>query len=214
MNERLPDDERVGDPAEMLAMLRGEQDRVNRRLAALVPWILLTWGLCWLIGFLALWGIDGAKPAFSLPLPFAVTVFVVLMVASLAISGILGARSQRGIRTSPESAFTGTVYGITWTVAFIALVVFGAALSFNGMPRELLNIYYPTGSAVLVGLLYMIAGAIWQAKPALWLGVWTLVVALAAPFFGYPANYLVFAVAGGGGFLVGALVLGLWVLRR
>jgi hypothetical protein len=207
------DDEEAGDPAAMLDLVRSQQERVTKQLAAEVPLILLAWGIAWFVGFGLLWLIDGAEPVIAVPLPVAVVVFIVLMVGALVATAILGIRSGRGIRPSAEAAFTGAVYGWSWTIAFVAMFVFGTALIRNGMPPDLANIYYPTASTLLVGLLYFVGGGIWQAKPLLWLGGWIIVVALVAPFFGYPAHYLVFSLAGGGVFLIGALVTWLWVRR-
>lgn len=207
------DDDAPHDAAAMLDLVRSQQDRVTRQLAAEVPLILLAWGIAWFVGFGLLWLIDGAKPAASVPLPLAVIVFIVLMAGALVATAILGIRSGRGIRASAGAAFTGAVYGWSWTIAFIAMFVFGTALVRNGMPPEVANIYYPTASTLLVGLLYFVGGGIWHAKPLLWLGGWIIVVALVAPFFGYPTHYLVFSIAGGGVFLVGALVAWLWIRR-
>ncbi|MEV5068614.1 hypothetical protein MRBLMI12_000159 [Microbacterium sp. LMI12-1-1.1] len=207
------DDDAPRDAAAMLDLVRSQQDRVTRQLAAEVPLILLVWGIAWFVGFGLLWLIDGAEPAVSVPLPVAVTVFIVLMAGALGATAILGIRSGRGIRASAEAAFTGAVYGWSWTIAFVAMFVFGTALVQNGMPPDLANIYYPTASTLLVGLLYFVGGGIWHAKPLLWLGGWIVVVALVAPFFGYPTHYLVFSIAGGGVFLVGALVAWLWIRR-
>ncbi|MDY0911000.1 hypothetical protein [Microbacterium sp. CFBP9034] len=213
IDDAQADDESPGDPAEMLQLLESQQDRVTRSMAAYVPAILLSWGIAWTVGFGMLWLIDGAEPAFAVPLPFAVAVFIGLMIAAIVASAVLGARGQRGIRTSAESAFTGTVFGLTWMVGFLALMVFGTALIVNGMPPALANIFYPTGSVLFVGIMYMLAAAIWQARPTLWMGLWIVAVALVAPYFGYPTHYLVFALGGGGGFLVGALVVWLWARR-
>lgn len=207
------DDEEARDPAAMLDLVRSQQERVTKQLAAEVPLILLAWGIAWFVGFGLLWLIDGAEPVVAVPLAVAVVVFIVLMVGALVATAILGIRSGRGIRPSAEAAFTGAVYGWSWTIAFVAMFVFGTALIRNGMPPDLANIYYPTASTLLVGLLYFVGGGIWQAKPLLWLGGWIIVVALVAPFFGYPAHYLVFSLAGGGVFLIGALVTWLWVRR-
>lgn len=201
------------DPAEMLRILEAQQDRMGRRMAAAVPAILGAWGLAWFIGFGMLWLIDGAKPALAVPLPVAVVAFIVLIAGALVTTAVLGIRSGRGIRSNPADAFTGAVYGTTWTVGFLAIYAFGAALSVNGMTPELANIYYPTVSTLFVGIMYIIAGAIWQTRAAVAMGGWIVLVAVVAPFFGYPTHYLVFALAGGGVFLVGAVVAWLWVRR-
>jgi hypothetical protein len=212
--ENPPDGESPLDPAAMLELLEQQQLAMNRRMARLVPAILAAWGIAWGVGFTLLWLVDGARPAFAVPLPVAVVAFTVLMVAALATSGVLGAMTGRGIRSTPDAAFTGAAYGITWTVGFIAIFVFGLALGQQGMSDELANIFYPTATAMFVGIMYLVAGAIWHARPALAMGAWIVVVSVVAPFFGYPAHYLFFAIAGGGVFIVGAIAVAVWVFGR
>lgn len=210
----VPEDAEALEAAQMLALLRTQQDQIERQMAAYVPAILAAWGVAWLVGFLALWLIDGAAPGFSVPLPVAVAIFVVLMLAALGVSAVLGIRSSRGIRSTPQAAFTGTVYGLTWPLGFLAISVFGAALTVNGMPRDLANIYYPIASTLFVGIMYVIAGAMWHTRAVVLMGVWIVVVALVAPFLGYPTHYLVLALAGGGVFLAAAIWTGRWVRDR
>lgn len=194
------------DPAGMLALVQNQQQDVQRRMARFVPWILLSWAVAWGGGFGMLWLIDGARPEISVPVEVAAPVFAVLMVIAGVASGVLGARSGRGIRTSKAAAFTGTVYGVTWSVGFVALFVLGSALSYNGMPQELLNIYYPAVSLIFVGIMYLLAGAIWHAVPAVVMGGCIVLIAAIGPFFGYPTHYLVYAIAGGAIFLAGTVV--------
>ena len=201
------DEETALDPAAMLALAATQQSDVQRRLARYVPWILLAWGIAWGLGFTLLWLIDGARPSIALPVSVAASAFAALMAAALVVSGVLGARSGRGIRSTPAARFTGSVYGMTWSVGFIAIFVFGGALLQNGMDPDLSNIYYPTSTTLFVGIMYILAGAIWRTVPAVVMGGWIVVVALVAPYFGYPTHYLFFAIAGGGVFLIGAVVV-------
>lgn len=197
----LPDDEALP-PEAMLALLENQRRSVEGQIAGFVPVIVLAWGITWLFGFGALWLIDGLRPAFALPLPLAVAVFVTLLVGSIALSAILGIRSGRGLRGNPGDAFQGAVYGVTWMIGSVAIYVFAAGLAANGMDRDLANIYFPVAFVLFTGIMYLLSAALWQAVPMLILGIWTIVVGLAAPFFGYPTHYLVLAVAGGIGFLV------------
>lgn len=212
-DQQSPDDDEALDPRAAMELVTTQQLEISRRLAAGVPVILAAWGVAWVVGFGMLWLIDGLAPAFRMPLVLAIVVFVVLMAAALAVSGIAGARMGRGIRTSPAAAWTGTFYGLTWVVSFLAVLALGAALRVNGMPPDLANIYYPSATTLLVGILYFVAGAIWQNWQSLVIGGWIVLVACVAPFFGHPANYLVFALAGGGVFVVGAVVAAIWVHR-
>ena len=192
------------DPAGMLALVRQQQRDIGLQLGGAVPYILLAWGVSWTLGFLSLWSVDGLPT--GLPLGAAVPVFVVLFVAAGGVSAFLGIRSGRGIRSSPDSAFTGTVYGVTWSIGFLGLTAIGIALIQWGL-GDLANLYFASVYVFFCGIMYIIAAAIWHAIPALVAGCWLVLVAATAPFFGYPGNYLVLAIAGGGAFLVMAVAL-------
>jgi len=219
MNENTLDDDTALDdapldPAAMLALVKNQQSGISRQMARQIPWILIAWGIAWIVGYGALWLIDGAKPAFSLPLPVATTVFAALLIAASALSAIIGSRAGRGIRSSQSAAFTGTVFGVTAFAGFLSIWVFAAAMSANGMPERLEPLFFPTGMGIIIGIMYLMAGAIWHAVPSIVLGGLLLVVALAAPFFGYPNHYLFFAIAGGAVFLGGAVSVALYSRGR
>ena len=213
-NEDLPstDDEPL-DPAAMLALVEDQRRSVVGQIAAFVPVILTMWGIVWLVGFGCLWLIDGLAPAFALPLPIAVSIFVVLLFSAIAVSAILGARSGRGRRGNRAEAFSGIVYGVSWAVGGLAIVGFAQGLSYNGMPAGLATVYYPVAYALFAGLMYVMSAALWRAVPMLVLGLWTIVVAVAAPFFGVPTHYLVLALGCGLGFLVLAVASSVHLAR-
>jgi len=197
----LVDDDAALDPAAMLALMQNQQRSVETQMGAFVPYITLAWGLTWLLGFGALWLIDGLQPAFSLPLATAVPIFIGTILVSGGFSAWLGIRSGRGMRGNSASAFTGTVYGITWSIGATALAVFGSALQRQGMSAETANFFYPSAYVLFAGIMYIIAAAIWHAIPSLVGGCWLVVIAVAAPFFGYPGHYLFLALAGGLAFI-------------
>lgn len=206
-------DEAALDPAAMLALVDNQQRRIQSQRGGNVPTITLLWGLAWLLGFTALWLIDGARPAFALPLSVAVWSFASLMVIAFGASMWMGIRSSRGIRSSATSAHTGAVYGMTWTLGSIALGILGSALIERGMSPELANYFYPSAYVFFVGVMYLAAGAIWHSTSSAVAGAWLVIVAAVAPLIGYPNHYLVFAIAGGGCFLV-LSILGFTSLRR
>ncbi|PJJ72827.1 hypothetical protein CLV46_2404 [Diaminobutyricimonas aerilata] len=207
MNARpAPDDDAPLDPAAMLALIQTQQSEMERRMAAATPWIVAAWGIAWVVGFGALFLIDGARPGFAIPLPVAVGTFIALMIAAVIASAVLGARMGRGVKQTKEANFNGAVFGVTGSASFFAMYVFAVGLTRNGMDPDLLNIFFPTSSALIVGIFYALAGGFWRIVPMIWMGAWIALVGLVAPFFGYPHHYLFFALAGGGGFLVGGIV--------
>ena len=207
-----PEDDEALDPAAMLELLQAQQRSVTTQMGSFVGVITATWGIAWLCGFGTLWLIDGLRPAFSVPVGVATGVFGGLIVVAIVISIVLGIRNTSGVRSTPASAFTGAVYGSTWSVSMIALYVLGAGLIENGMSPSLATIYFPSAFVLMTGVLFMVSGAIWHAVPALISGVWLILVAVIAPFFGYPNHYLFLALAGGGAFI--ALAIGFEIYSR
>ena len=188
------------DPAAMYALLQNQQRSAQVQMGDFVWLITASWGVTWLLGFGALWLIDGLD-GFSLPVPLAVTVFIVTLAVSGLLSAWLGFRSGRGMRGNRAAAFTGTVYGITWAVGSMAIAILGGGLRAQGMTADLAAYYYPCAYVFFAGIMYILAGAIWQAVPSLVGGVWLVVVAVAAAFVPSPNHYLFFSLAGGLGFL-------------
>ena len=189
------------DPAAALRLVRDQQLEIETRVGGFVPTIMLVWGVAWLFGFGAVWlseGIDAVAPV------VAWWTFGGLIAVASAVSMWLGIRSGRGMRTADD--FTGAVYGVTWTVGSIAILVFAAGLSVNGMSRELAAIFYPSAFILFAGIMYLVAGAIWRAVPSIVLGGLVVLIAVVAPFFGAPTHYLFLAIAGGGVFLGFGLV--------
>lgn len=192
-------------PEDMLRLLHEQQDRVRSEFAAPIPWLYAIWGVAWLVGFLLLWSAwPGGNPWFQVPMLVAGIVFAALMLCSIVASAVLGIRIGRGVRG--ESDFAGAVYGLSWSLCGTAFAAVGVGLISNGLSTELASIYFPSAYALMVGTLYLGGAALWRDKGQLVIGIVMLVVGSIAPFFGAPTNNLVMALAGGGVFLIGALV--------
>lgn len=200
-------------PQAMLDLVADQQRSVAGHMGAFVPSILLAWAVAWFGGFGALWLVDGPGGAFALPLDVAAVIFVVLLVGAGAVSVVAGIRSSRGVRTGRDSAFVGVVYGQAWWIGCLAIFGIGRALVFNGMSEDLLSVFYPSAYVFFAGMMYVVGAALWRAVPMLVLGIWTVLVSVAAPFAGSPTRYLVFALAGGAGFLVCAIWTWNWARR-
>lgn len=199
----------ITDPATMYALIGEQQSEITRRQAAIVPRMALTWGVAWLIGFLALWLVDGAG-TFAIPVSVAVAVFVLANAAGVAVSAVLGVRSTRGYRQSRQDAFTGIVYGNTWSVGILAILITGWGLSTHGMSADLAGYFYPAAFVVFAGIMYIAAGAIWQAMPCVVVGAVIVAVGALSTFVPAPWHFLFLAVAAGGSFLVLSVVALRW----
>jgi len=201
------------DPAAMLALSESQQRSVHSKMGGFVPLITGTWAAAWLIGFLALWSIDGLAGAASLFLPLAIGVFVAVMLIAIAASTWLGIRSARGIKSSAASDFTGAVYGSAWWVGSLGLGAIGGGLASQGMSPELANFYYPAIFVFFSGAMYMVAGAIWHAFPPVLMGVVIILIAAASTFFPFPSHFLFLALAGGGAFAILTIVSAVYLHR-
>jgi hypothetical protein len=193
-------------PEEMMELLRRQQQRVSQEMMAPIPWLYGIWGVSWMVGFLLLWSATpGGNPWFRVPGALAAILFAVLIIASLVTSAVFGMRINRGVKG--ESNFPGAVYGISWSLCGAAFAAVGVGLIANGLTPNLASLYFPSAYALMVGTLYLAGAALWRDRGQLALGVVLLAVGSVAPFFGHPTNNLVMALAGGGAFLVGALVV-------
>ena len=195
MNENLS-----GDAREMLDLIDGQRRRVDRGHRIPVVWLYTVWAVAWLVGFLALY----LAQLGVLPPVVAGILFAVLIVASIVASAVIGSRIGRGVRG--ESQFSGTVYGVSWSVCSVAFALVGIGLIAQGMPGELAGIYFPSAYALMCGTLYLAGAAIWGDRLQLGLGIALLVVGSVAPFLGLGPNLLLMAIAGGVVFGAGAIV--------
>ncbi|MGG7465579.1 hypothetical protein [Plantibacter sp. YIM 135347] len=200
------------DPAAMLALSERQARRVDDLFFRPTVTIVFIWGVAWFVGFLVLWSASSGNPWFRTPVVPAGIVFAALMIGGVVSSAIIGSRTGHGIQ-GPQQV-QGAMYGFGWAIGSTAAAVFGGAMFVNGMSGELAAIFYPAVYSLVVGLLYLAGGAIWQDRTMYAVGVWIVVVGVVAPYFGQPLNELVMALAGGGGFLVYGVILVLARKRR
>jgi hypothetical protein len=204
MTNQMPDaDEPLGDPRATLALLEGQQRQVLNAQQAPVIWMYLIWGITWFVGFLALWSGDAnGNPWFTIPAHVATPIFIVMLVASIVASAVLGIRINRGVRGA--SVFSGAVYGLSWTACGTAFAVLGTGLISQGLSPELANLYFPAAYALMCGTIYLGGAALWRDVSQLVLGLVLLAVGSASAFAGSPGNDLVLALGVGGAFLLAA----------
>jgi hypothetical protein len=98
------------------------------------------------------------------------------------------------------------MYGWAWFLSFAAMSLTLAGLARAGANPEVMALASNSLSCLIVGIMYLTGAAMWQETRLYVLGVWILLVAGVATVVGLPGLYLVMALAGGGGFLLLALV--------
>ena len=94
--DEVDDDGPAPDPREMHALME-DQGRVAVDAQTSFVWIMeVVWGVAWILGYTALWLIDGSD-AVRLPLPVAVGIFAGLIGVGVVVSVVLGIRGSTGM---------------------------------------------------------------------------------------------------------------------
>ncbi|RMI04640.1 hypothetical protein [Cellulomonas triticagri] len=160
------------------------------------------WATAWGVGYGVLWAVSGDGVE---RMPWgAWAVFGVLILAGVVTTILHSARRMSGM--DGVSRRTGAMYGWSWMVAFTAAQVLLGGLAAAGLPPEGMTLAANGISALIVGILYMAGGALWQDRAQFALGVWMALVAAVATLVGLPGTFAVMCLAGGGGMAVGALL--------
>jgi hypothetical protein len=185
--------------ADMLALAEQQRSRTAALLRPDAALIYGSWGLAWLIGPGLLWL---AMVQGTVPLPVAGAVYGGLLLAAGVVTGVHAGRRSAGV--IGPSRRIGAMYGWSWFLGFGALVAIMIAIEGAGASETVLRVLWPALSCLVVGLLYLISGALWQDVVQYATGVWVLVVGAAGALVGTPGNLLVLSLTGGGAFLVAA----------
>lgn len=207
--DEQPGDDHDVDPREMLALLGAERARTQEALDPDPRLIFGVWGVAWLLGFLAFWSAASAAAPVDVPIAVAAVFFFACIVGAIAVTMTHIGRRVVGVRG--VSSTVGAMYGWSWLLAFGTLFAIMQGAFRNGLPDDTAGLLWSVLSGLVVGVLYLAGGALWQDRFQFGLGVWILVSSAVGAFAGYPSVYLVMAFGGGGGFLLAALY---FVIRR
>ncbi|MEJ8278766.1 hypothetical protein [Pseudonocardia spirodelae] len=191
------DEQPPSSPAEALAIVEREQARHAPDLA---PFFVL-WGLAWVAIGLAWFG--SGSGLWSAAVAGIVT--AVAVAGGMVVSAVLGSRIDRGV--SGPSRTAGARLGVGWVVAMAATgAVAVGVVRLTEPGSAVVAALFPTLFVLVVGVIYMMTGALWRSRPDFGLGIALQVVAVATVFTPLPWNNLVMAVGGGGSLVVAGLL--------
>jgi len=187
---------------ESLALIERQQQDVRRRLWVNVAFFYGPWGAAYLLGFGAVFLTYPSDLPVRLSAGVAGVIVGLLFGIALVVTVVTGTRAGRGVRG--PSRMVGAMYGWSWTLGFGSLAAVNLGLSRSGLSDDASTLLWSGSSLLLVGVLYLAGGALWQDKFQYGLGVWMLVTSAASVFAGVPGNFAVVSLAGGGGLLLAA----------
>jgi hypothetical protein len=193
---------------ESLALIEQQKHETHRRLGVNPVVFYGPWGAAYLLGFGSIFLTYPTALPWRLPGAVAAVVTGLLFVAATVLSVVTGVRAGRGLRGPSQAA--GAMYGWSWTLGFCALTAVNIGVTRLGLPDDAVTLLWSGSSLLLVGVLYLAAGALWQDRFQYGLGVWMLVSGAGSVLAGVPGNFAVVSLAGGGGLLLAA---GYFVLR-
>lgn len=181
--------------------LLDDAERIGTRLGPDSRILYGAWGLAWLLGYGTLWA---SAPDGQPPPTWAFVVFAGSLASAGVVTAVHIARRSGGVRGT--TAATGTMYGLTWPIAFAATGIMLGALSQAGLTGEQMALVSNGFTVLVVGALYMAGGAMYRDRAWFALGAWITLVVAVATLLGVPHLFLVMCLAGGGVMLVVALV--------
>ncbi|WP_019853002.1 hypothetical protein [Actinopolyspora mortivallis] len=194
-------------PAEMLAITEQQHQRTERALDVSPGLLFGVWGAAWGLGFGELYLATGPDAVLAVPFWYALCAFFGLLVMAAVVTAWHLTSSLRGLRG--PSRRSGAMYGWAWALGFVTLGMVIAATARLGISDDVYAMLWTSGSALLVGVLYLSGGALTGDRLHYGVGVWVLLINATGGFTGIPNHYLVMSLAGGGGFLVAATVCAL-----
>jgi hypothetical protein len=187
---------------ETLALIEQQQQEAQRKLGVNPALFYGPWGAAYLLGFGSIFFTYPTTFPRHMPDAVAAAITGALFAAATVISVVTGARAGRGLRGPSREA--GAMYGWSWTLGFCALAAVNIGVTRLGLPDDAVTLLWSGSSLLLVGVLYLAAGALFQDRFQYGLGMWMLMSGACSVFADVPGNFAVVSLAGGGGLLLAA----------
>jgi hypothetical protein len=192
------------DPAAAATLIRQTQTHSVHALKVRTPPLYAVWGTAWLLGLGGMWLSVRDQQPYHGPSGTATATLGVLLFAAAAVTAIIVVRAAKGV--GGASAMQGQIYGLSWPIGFASLFAIQGALARQDASDEVLGVLGAAGPILVTALIYLVGAAIWREWSMFYLGAWLALVAGAGAWTGPVNLLLVGAIAGGGGFLVAAVL--------
>lgn len=202
MHDQTTDDHPL-DPAAGLEIIAAQRARFRDDAQVDGRVLFVIWGVAWLVGYGALWLGTRSQVVYDPPAN-AFWVFAACIGGAVVLTLVHVLRRTSGMQGPHVRA--GAMFGWSWFLGFAVMSLLIGSIVRSGASPVVVALVSNTVACLIVGLLYMASGAFQHQPWLFWLGAWILVVAATASRVGLPATYLVMALAGGGGLLVGAAI--------
>jgi hypothetical protein len=164
----------------------------------------VSFGLAYVLGHGAAALAKGDDPLVALPGWLPMALLGLGLAAGTYYSTRAALRAQRG--ASKPDVLSGQLLGASWVTGFAALFLAITGLASTVDIGDLQTVLWPTGSGLVVGLLYLGEGAARRNVLHYCLGTWLALVSSAALFLESTGPFWVLAVAGGGAYAVAAVL--------
>ena len=194
--------DRLLSAGESLALIERQHEEAQRRLRVNPALFYGPWGAAYLLGFGAIFLTYPTAVPLRVPGTGAAVITGLLFAVATVVSIGTGVRAGRGLRGPSRAA--GAMYGWSWTLGFCALTAVNLGVTRLGLPEDAVTLLWSGSSLLLIGVLYLASGALFQDRFQYGLGVWMLASGALSVFAGVPGNFAVVSLAGGGGLLLAA----------
>ncbi|WP_214409025.1 hypothetical protein [Sphaerisporangium fuscum] len=190
---------------ESLRLIEGQRAVTARRLWGGTALFCVPWGVAWLVGFGAFflhyglserpYGLISAEAATAV-------LFAALLLALVATCYMV---AKQGALTRGVSRQRGTMYGLSWFLAFAPMWLIAGHFAPLLHDAEA-SLLWASLSVWIVSVLSMAGAAVWRHPPMFYLGVWIGVVNSAGVLAGPGWHSLLSSIAGGGGLILFGLL--------
>ncbi|MFC8226524.1 ABC transporter permease [Streptomyces sp. NPDC057287] len=165
----------------------------------------ISFGLAYVLGHGTAALSQGATPLLDLPGRLSTALLGAGLAVGTVLATVTALRAQRAA-TDPADVLSGKLLGAAWITAFAALFLAVTGLTDSLDAPALQSMLWPTGSGLMVGLLYVAEGVQRRNLLHYGLGTWLALTSTGALLLGTPGFYWVLTVAGGGAYALAAVL--------